>query len=357
MRSARRAFLKSGIVVVTALVGAAACAAPEPDAPILERHVREHYIVYPDIAYAAPAGRGHLLDVYLPRDASGPFPVVIFQMGSAFANDDTKGNPLTDGDGQAVGEPAQRGGMIDAPKVAAQLVPQGYAVVGLNVRSSGQVRFPGQVHDVKAAIRYLRANAATFGIDPDRFATMGNSSGGWVATMAALTTGVAELEGDLGNPEQSSAVSAVVDFYGPTDFLQMDTHRLPDGQVHNTPDSPESLLMGFAIQQDPAAVEKANPATYVAADSPPAFIVHGTGDPLVPANQSEILFDAYVAHNGTAMLALLPGAGHTDDFLYDPDYSPGRVVQHTHAGVTRNDTEPAPTFEAVMDFLDTHLRS
>lgn len=349
----RRTFLKGSVAILAAIAGTVACTTPETaiDATTLERHVREHYVVYPNLEYAAPAGRGHLLDVYLPPEASAPLPTVIFQLGSAFTNDDTKGDALADADPAK----AANGGMVDAREVASRLVPHGYAVIGLNVRSSGQVRFPGQVHDVKAAIRYLRANAATFGLDPARFATMGNSSGGWVATMAAVTANVPELEGDLGHPEQSSAVSAVVDLYGPTDFLAMDAHRLPDGQVHSGPDSPESLLMGFPITADPAAVRKANPATYVEAGSPPAFIVHGTGDPLVPSHQSEILFEAYAAAGATASLALLPGAGHTDAFLYDANYSPGREVRHTRGGVTTDDTEPAPTFDAVIDFLDAHL--
>ena len=355
----RRTILKGGIVLMTGLASATGCSGTQPEAtpPALERHVREHYVVYTNLDYAAPAGRGHLLDVYLPRETSEPAPVVVFQMGSAFGSDDTKGNALADGDGETVLDPVSAGGMIDAPQLAAKLVSHGYAVVGINVRSSSQVKFPGQVHDVKAAIRFLRANATALGLDPDRFATMGNSSGAWGATMAALTTGIAELEGDLGNPDQSSAVSAVVALYGPTDFLAMDEHRLPGAMVHNTPDSPESQLMGFPIQDRPDAVEKANPATYVTTDSPPAYIVHGTGDPLVPANQSEILFDAYVAAAGTATLTLLPGVGHTDAYLYAVDYSPGRAVQQTHAGVTTNGTEPAPTFQAVVDFLDTHLRN
>jgi acetyl esterase/lipase len=352
----RRTILKGGALLMAGLVGSG-CAqpAPDPQLPDVQRHVREHYIAYTDLEYAPPAARGHLLDVYLPRETSGPFPVVIFQMGSAFANDDTKGNALADGDGEKDQDPVTAGGMIDAPQLARHLVPHGYAVVGLNVRSSSQIKFPGQVHDVKAAIRYLRAHAGTFGLDSHRFATMGNSSGGWVATMAAVTAGVTELEGDLGNPDRSSTVGAVVDLYGPTDFLAMDEHRLPDGQLHSTPDSPESQLMGFSIEQDRSAVERADPATYVRADSPPAFIVHGTADPLVPANQSELLFEAYARAGATATLALLPGVGHTDAYLYAADYSPGRAIGQTRDGVTSRATEPAPTFEAIVDFLDTHL--
>lgn len=355
----RRTFLRGGLFVVAGLAGAAACASGELGTrpPVREPHMTERYRVFTNLEYAAPADRGHLLDLYLPRRDEGLVPVVIFQKGSAFKDDDTKGMAVADGERMHSEDPRSSGGVISAPELASLWVPRGYAVVGLNVRSSSQVKFPGQVHDVKAAIRYLRANAATYGLDPRRFATMGNSSGAWVSTMAALTSGVADLEGDLGHPEQSSAVSAVIDLFGPTDFLAMDAHRLPDGEVHDSPLSPESTLMGFPIQRDPAAVGKANPATYVRADSPPAFITHGTGDPLVPSHQSEILFEAYAKAGATATLALLPGVGHTDAYLFDANHSAGRVVKQTRDGATLTGAEPAPTFEALLTFLETHLHA
>ncbi|PRC43824.1 esterase [Mycobacterium sp. ITM-2017-0098] len=356
----RRTFLTGGLVAGVAVVaGAAACARGELGArpPVREPHVTEHYRVFTNLEYAAPADRGHLLDLYLPLRGEGLAPVVIFQKGSAFKDADTKGLAVADGERVRREDPRPSDGVISAPELASLWVPRGYAVVGLNVRSSSQVKFPGQVHDAKAAIRYLRAHAAMYGLNPQRFATMGNSSGAWVSTMAALTSGVADLEGDLGHPEQSSAVSAVIDLFGPTDFLAMDAHRLPDGEVHDSPLSPESTLMGFPIQRDPAAVEKANPATYVGGDSPPAFITHGTGDPLVPSHQSEILFEAYEKAGATATLALLPGVGHTDAYLFDANYSAGRVVKQTRSGVTLSGADPAPTLDALLAFLETHLRA
>ncbi|CAJ1583374.1 alpha/beta hydrolase [[Mycobacterium] wendilense] len=373
--TSRRAFLGTGLALLAGLGGAAACAgtARQRAAPLPAPVATDDFLVYQDLPYAAPVGRGHLLDIYLPPAADGPVPVVIHHLGSAFRSDDTKGDalpppPSTTQQAAPAAEPtpapasvplpfdpASLSGMIGPRGVASWLVPRGYAVVGLNVRSSSQVKFPGQVHDVKAAIRYLRANANACGLDPDRFVTMGNSSGGWVATMAALTAGAEELEGDLGNGSQSSAVKAVVDLYGPTDFLAMDAHRLPHGDRHDGADSPESELMGFAIQTDPEAVRKANPAAYVRAGSPPAFIAHGMADPLVPFNQSEILFDAYERARVSANLTLIPGVGHTDGYLSDPGHSPGRTVRRTRNGSTTTGTEPAPTFETLVAFLDTHL--
>jgi acetyl esterase/lipase len=287
-----------------------------------------------DLSYAAETGRGHLLDLYLPA-GDGPFPVVIYQGGSAFRSDDTKS---------------------DAAPIAKMWLPRGYAIVGLNVRSSSQATFPAQVHDVKAAIRYLRAHAGKYGLDGSRFATMGTSSGGWVVAMAAVTAEVAELEGDLGNPEQSSAVQAVVDLFGPTNFLEMDTHRLPDGMEHDPPDSPESQLMGFAIQTDPVAVHAADPSRYVTAASPPAWISHGMQDPLVPYHQSELLFAAYERAGAPATLTLVRDAGHTDRYLASAAESAERTVQRTSGGATTTEAEPPPTYETVLAFLDETFR-
>ncbi|GAB6897734.1 alpha/beta hydrolase [Kineosporia succinea] len=299
------------------------------------------YTRHADLAYADPVGRAHLLDLYVPS-GEGPFPVVIFQAGSAFGSDDTKN--LT----------TELSGATTAEGLAGAWAPHGYAVVGVNVRSSSQAVFPAQVHDIKAAIRFLRAQAGEYGLDTGRFATMGTSSGGWGAVMAGVTAGNTDLEGDLGNPEVSSAVQAVVDLFGPTDFLQMDAHRIPGGQKHDPASSPESKLMGFAIRSDPEATGRANPAAYVTAQAPPIWIAHGTKDPLVPHHQSQILFAAYTDAKARATFTLVHEAQHTDAYLGSPgDLS---VTVHTSAdgSVTRSD-RPAPSFDVIRAFLDEAL--
>ncbi|WP_168220649.1 alpha/beta hydrolase [Streptomyces sp. RFCAC02] len=309
---------------------------------------RAGHRVHRDIAYAAPAGRGHLLDLYVPASGGGPFPLVVFQAGSAFRSDDTKGGPPpgTAGDDEP----------LSAASLARRWTPHGYAVAGLNVRSSAQAPFPAQVHDVKAALRHLRANAGRLGLDPGRFATMGTSSGGWVATMAGVTSGDPRFEGGLGDAGHSSAVQAVIDLYGPTDFLAMDAHRPPGGQEHDPADSPESALMGFPIRTRPDAVREANPAAHVTAGSPPIWIAHGTDDPYVPAHQSELLFAAYEAAGATATLTLVPRTGHTDTYLPSAARSAGRTVAHTTGGTTTRADGPAPTYDTLLAFLDEHLR-
>jgi acetyl esterase/lipase len=137
------------------------------------------------------------------------------------------------------------------------------------------------VHDVKAAIRRLRAHARDYRIDPFRFAVMGDSSGGWTATMAGVTGDVVELEASVGVTGVPSTVQAVVDLYGPTDFLQMDAHMLPGAcesfnqmlgltDCHDDPKPPESLLVGCPIQSCPSAARAANPITYLSRNALPS---------------------------------------------------------------------------------------
>ncbi len=311
---------------------------PSATSPTAEVEVR----VLTDQAYADPVGSAHLLDLYLPHGAPGPWPVVLFQAGSAFGSDDTKGASTDRSGGTTAASLAQRWG------------PHGYAVAGVNVRSSDQAHFPAQLHDVKAAVRYLRSRAEELGLDAGRFVTTGTSSGGWGAVMAGVVSGVADLEGsELGNADQRSDVQAVVDLFGPTDFLQMDSQRLPDGMQHDPADSPESLLMGFPIQSDPAATARADPITHVSADSPPVWIAHGTADTNVPHQQSELLFAAYAAAGATAVLTLVAGAGHTDSYLVDG--ADDRVVRSTSGGTTREGTDPEPSYDVVLAFLQEHL--
>lgn len=199
--------------------------------------------VLTNVPYASPEpvdGAGHLLDLYLPEDREGPLPLVIWSSGSGWLRDDGK-----------------EGGA----DLAAFFAGAGYAVAGISVRSSGQALFPAQVHDAKAAVRWLRGHARTYGLDPTRFAIMGNSSGGWLAAMVALTGGIDKLDGTVGERGVSSRVQVAVDFFGPTDFLQMDAHML-DGcnafrdflgleGCHDDPGSPESRLVGGPIEMCP----------------------------------------------------------------------------------------------------------
>lgn len=296
-----------------------------------------------DYAPADPSGSvGHRLDLYIPSGATQPLPVAIWTGGSAWMSD---------------------AGKRTAPGVAAQLNPVGYAVAGVSIRSSSQVKFPGQLHDIKAAIRWLRANAAKYNLDANRIAMMGDSSGGWTTAMAALTGDVPELEGTVGTTGVSSRVQAAVAFYPPTNFLTMDQWALrkctPPG-CHDDEPSPESRLVGCAIQSCPEKVQAANPVRYVSATDPPMLILHGNSDPLVPHNQGEQLYMALNKACREATFISLPKAGHGpwNGFLTNDAIREGATIRSTSAEgcVVANPTSVTPTWKTVTDFLDKHLK-
>ena len=306
-----------------------------------------------DIAYAPPEpadSKGHLLDLYLPSDVRTPTPVVIWTSGSAWMADNGKAR---------------------AEVFAAELTKQGFAVAGVSIRSSAQVKFPGQLHDIKAAIRWLRSNAAKYNFDPNRIAIMGDSSGGWTTAIAALTGDVSELEGAVGVTGVSSAVQAAVAFYPPTDFLAMDrwalrrcTPNAPSGPgaafCHDDESSPESRLIGCAIQSCREEVQLANPARYVSDADPPVMILHGQSDPLVPHNQGELLYQSLNKACRDAVFISLPTAGHgpAPQFLMNDALRAGATIRSTTAEgcVVENPKAYTPTWDTLVDFLRENLK-
>ena len=231
-------------------------------------------------------------------------------------------------------------GKDSAAPIAEVFTAKGYAVAGVSVRSSFQATFPAQVYDIKAAIRWLRAHAGQYRLDPKRFAIMGDSSGGWTTAMAALTGGVSSLEGNVGVTGVSSQVQAAVAFYPPTEFLRMDEQMLPGAcaffnqilgltDCHNDVLSPESRLVDCAIQTCPQAVGQASPLTYVDRRDTPMLILHGQADQLVPPGQSALLFDSIRAHCGIAEYFSVPNAGHSWREILDPANHGSHTVSRT----------------------------
>jgi acetyl esterase/lipase len=249
-------------------------------------------------------------------------------------------------------------GKLGAEEVAAFFTGAGYAVAGVSVRSSAQALFPAQVHDAKAAVRWLRRHARDYGLDPNRFAIMGDSSGGWLASMVALTEGVPELEGAAADGV-SSRVQVAVDFFGPSDFLQMDAHMLGGCEAfrsflgiegcHDDPGSPESRLVGGQIETRRDACARANPITYVGPDAPPIMILHGRADPFVPHHQSELLYDALREHGNEAVFYSIPDVGHERPYVTEPERAAGYVAVATPASADAE--HPEPTWEAIEGFI------
>lgn len=250
-----------------------------------------------DVAYAtmSPLQR---LDVYTPADGAAPYPVVVIIHGGGWTVGDKRGElPLSAIPG---------------------FLGLGYAVASVNYRLAPDAAFPAQLLDVKAAVRYLRANAALLQLDPDRFAAVGESAGAHLAALLGTTSGVAAFDDpQLGNPGVSSAVSAVVDFYGPANLGSSDGQRRENAPCPSEPDPNIGLLLGAPPSEAPDLAAAASPVTYVGPDTelPPFFIAHGDADCVVPYQQSQELHDAIEAvAPGRSQLTIVPGSGHYLDF-------------------------------------------
>lgn len=219
--------------------------------------------VYRDLPYVTNGHPRQKLDLYLPQNPDDKnLPLLIWVHGGAFCMGDK---------GEWIG---------------AQLayLARGSAVASINYRLSQDAIFPAQIEDCKAAVRWLRANAAQYHLDPIRFAAWGASAGGHLAAM--LGTAGNENEFDVGeNLDQSSRVQVVVDYFGPTDLSHLRSVSLEAGSV-------ESRLIGCAIRDNPDKAGRASPVTYVTKDAPPFLIVHGDADPIVPYSQSQRLESA-----------------------------------------------------------------
>ena len=174
---------------------------------------------------------------------------------------------------------------------------------------SGESIWPSQIHDCKAAIRWLKGNAKKYGIDANRLAVWGNSAGGHLVAMIGVSGDIESLEGKLGKHlGQDSRVNCVVDFCGPTHLLSMG--RFPSKIDHDAPSSPESQLIGGAIQENKKSANNASPITYVTMDDAPILIVHGTDDPLVPFNQAVIFHSALRKAGVKSEFLAMEGMGH-----------------------------------------------
>jgi acetyl esterase/lipase len=252
---------------------------------------------YVEVPYAS-LSETQKLDLYLPNTGTGPFPLIIEIHGGGFVTGSKS---------------SQIGPMLEAVK-------GGYALASINYRLSGEATWPAQINDVKAAIRFLRANAALYGLDPDRFAAWGASAGGSLAALAGVSAGVSALaDPALGNAVISDRVQAVVDWFGPIYFSTMDAEFAALGTtgvmgLTNAATSAESKYLGKIIgtEQAQPLVEAASPRTYISHDDPPFLIQHGTADRNIPITQS-IDFArslAQVIGSDKVVFEALEGAGH-----------------------------------------------
>ena len=217
------------------------------------------------------------LDLYVPK-GDGPFPLALWVHGGGWTGGSKEGNPFM------------------------HMLAKGYAVASTNYRFSQQAIFPAQIYDVKGAVRFLRANAKKYKLDPDHFGVGGASAGGHLVALLGTSGNVKELEGDVGNKGVSSRVQCVVDIFGPTDLAKLSPAT--DAK------SPINKLLGGSTEEKKELAALANPITHIDKDCPPFLILHGDSDKLVLLSQSEMLQEALTKAKIPSELIVVKGAGH-----------------------------------------------
>jgi len=249
-----------------------------------------------DVNYASDGMESHNMDIYLPKEQKNKCQAIIVIYGSAWFSNNAK---------------AMASASIGTP-----LLNAGYAVISINHRSSTEAIWPAQIQDVKAAIRYIRAKANDYGIDPSFIGITGFSSGGHLATFAGVTNGVktltagdvtVDIEGTVGDYlSAGSHVDAVVDWFGPVDMARMSNCEAP-----NDASSPEAVLIGKKDpRHEPDWVKLISPINFVDEDDPKILIIHGDADNVVPHCQSLYLKTAYDRAGVEAIFISVPDGGH-----------------------------------------------
>ncbi len=259
-------FLVAGLLTMAALPLSA-----EPEPPVK------------DVVFLATEDFELKLDFYFPEDVENP-PLVVFIHGGGWRNNSYK-NCRTP-----------------------WLTDYGFAVASIGYRLSHQATFPAQIHDCKAAIRWLRAHAEEYGYDATRIGVAGTSAGGHLVALLGVSGGEEALEGTLGKHlDQSSRVQAVVDYFGPTDFILRSQNQPKKTEEE---DSPVKLLLGAPVSQNPELAKLASPAFHVTEDDPPLLIFHGAKDKTVYLDQSERIVAEYQKAGLGVTLEVLPDGGH-----------------------------------------------
>lgn len=266
--------------------------------------------VTPDISYASVDGHNLKLDLYMPKVGSSPV-LLVYIHGGAWSRGSKQRVPIA---------------MIN------HLVTGSYAIASVEFRMSGDAMFPAQIHDIKAAIRSLRANAERSGYDASSIGILGSSSGGHLVAMMGVSNGHGVLEGTVGEDlDQSSDVQAVVSYYGASNLNTILKQSTPRGL--NVRVAALDLLIGGQPEDKPELATLASPVTHVDANSVPLLMLHGDQDPQMPINQSHELHNAYKQNNLPVQFEVVHGAAHGGNAFFSA---------HNKA--------------LVQSFLDKHLR-
>lgn len=241
---------------------------------------------FKDVVYATAGGKPLSLDVYVPTAARKP-PLVVYVHGGAWTT----------------------GSKSQYPEF---LLEHGFAVASLDFRSSSEAPFPANVHDIKAGIRFLRAKAAEYGYPGGRIAIMGASSGGHLAALVGVTNDDNDLEGKEGEHlNESSAVQAVVSYFGASDLTTILSQSTPAGLAVRGPAL--QRLLGASPDRVPELARQASPVFHVNGHSPPIFLLHGDQDTQMPVNQSLELQSVYQSADRPVEVMFLHGVGHVGE--------------------------------------------
>ncbi len=244
-----------------------------------------------DLIYASTTEKELKLDLYLPSETINPF-LIIWVHGGAW-HSGSKENPPMD------------------------LVKRGYAMASINYRKTVEAKFPALIHDIKAAVRFLRAHASQYSYRQDKIILWGSSAGGHLAALAGLTNGHQILEGKIGQDlTTSSDVQVVLDFFGPTDLTTIMSQSTPHGI--NVRGPALTLMFGKPLDQAAEELKLASPVYQVDKNDPPLFICHGDQDNQVPINQSIQLYGKYKELGLNVQLEYVHGAGHGGKAFSDP---------------------------------------
>ena len=240
-----------------------------------------------DVVYKRVNDRDLRLDIYSPKSITHPLPVVLWIFGNGW----------------------NRGSKNHPPPL--NLISHSYIIISMDYRLSGEAPFPAAIEDCKAAVRWIRSNAAAYHFDPDHIGAWGHSAGAHLAALLGTSGGVAELEGSGDNSTFSSRVQAVCDMSGPSDILQFyeTISSSNDGMARKARSAIEQLL-GGSVEQNRAKAIAASPMTYVSKDDAPFLIIHGENDMMVPVSQSEVFASKLKAAGVHVILIVAEGRGH-----------------------------------------------
>ena len=250
-----------------------------------------------DVDYAGDGQPYHACDIYLPKEEKDSYPVVIHIYGSAWFSNNSKG-------------------AADLGTIVKALLDAGYAVVCPNHRASTDARWPAQLHDIKAVVRFVRGEAKKYKFDPSFIATSGFSSGGHLASITATTSGTKQatvgtvsidLEGTVGNyTQESSTVNAACDWSGPIDLTAMDC----GDHITMGADSPEDVMLGSKLSREPDKYLSLSANTYIDKNDPPVIIFHGEKDNVVPCCQGRKFYETLQAAGVKTEATFVPEGGH-----------------------------------------------